>query len=603
MALISLQNAGISFGDPPLLENISFQIESCQRICLLGRNGSGKTTLMKILDEQIPPDTGQVLRKKGIRVSYFPQEIPDKLEGTIFDIIAEGLDKDKHDEEWNIHDKVAKILSKITIDKNFIFSHLSGGQKRRVLLAKAFVSEPDLLLLDEPTNHFDIDTISWLEDFLLRLQSSIVFVTHDRMFLKKLATHIIEIDRGTLMSWDCDYDTFLKRKQLLLDNEEKEWKNFDKKLSREEAWIRRGVKARRVRNEGRVRALLKLREQRKNRRQPQGNATISLSLADKSGKLVLEATDISFSYNDKPIINNFCTTIMRGDKIGILGPNGCGKTTLVNLLIKRLPVKSGTIRHGANLSIIYYDQLREQLDENKNVKENVLPNGDTVTVNGKSKHIFSYLEDFLFSTERIKIPARHLSGGERNRLLLARLFTRSSNFLILDEPTNDLDVETLELLEERLVNFEGTLLLICHDRSFLNNVVTSTISFNENNQLVECIGGYDEWLQYKQRQSPLIEKTLSIDKKEMYRKEKKTGQKVKLSFHEAKELTELPSLLQSLEDEQKQLYEKMSDIALYQDKEKIIQAKKRLETIESELTRLYKRWEYLETIEQQDSKK
>jgi len=597
MALISLQNVSIGFGGPYLLDNITLHIELKERICLLGRNGSGKTTLMKIIDGQIPPDTGIVIKEKGIKTSYFTQEIPNSMEGTVFDIIAKGLDSNEHHhDKWSVSDKVGKVLSKIILDKNMVFSQLSGGQKRRVLLAKALVSEPDLLLLDEPTNHLDIDTISWLENFLLSLNISIVFVTHDRMLLQKLAKRIIEIDRGRLMSWACNYHTFLKRKQAAMDREEKEWKNFDKKLSEEEAWIRRGIKARRTRNEGRVRALLKMREERNNRRQTQENAKINITDAARSGKLVLEATDISFGYGDTSIIKDFSITIMRGDKIGILGPNGCGKTSLVNVLMQKLPLKSGAIRHGVNLSILYYDQLREQLDENKTVKENVLPNGENVVVNGKSKNIFSYLEDFLFSPERVKTVARYLSGGERNRLLLARLFTQPSNFLILDEPTNDLDLETLEVLEELLVNFKGTLVLICHDRTFLNNIVTSTVSFNDNDQIIECAGGYDEWLNYKQRQIQRVFGKPINDKKKIYRIEKKAKQKEKLTFNESRELEALPLLIESLEDEQKILYEKMADPAFYKDKDKIKQAKERLAIIELELTQSYKRWEYLESI-------
>ncbi|MBN2441406.1 MAG: ATP-binding cassette domain-containing protein [Spirochaetales bacterium] len=598
MALISLQNISLNWGNSHLLDTISLQIEARQRICLLGRNGSGKTTLMKIIDGEITPDAGLVLREKGIRISYFTQEIPVFPGGTVNDIIAQGLDnREHHHDEWSMSGKAAKVLSKITVDKTRNFSELSGGQKRRVLLAKALVSEPNLLLLDEPTNHLDIGTITWLEDFLLQLDCSILFVTHDRMFLRKLATRIIEIDRGSLLNWACDYDTFLKRKQAVLDNQEKEWNNFDKKLSKEEVWIRRGIKARRTRNEGRVRALLKMREERKNRRYVTGNAAMAISDAGKSGKLVLEAKHISYGYNETLLIDDFSTTIMRGDKIGILGPNGCGKTTLVNLLTKKLHPSSGSIRHGVNLSILYYDQMREQLDEDKTVKENVLSNGDTVTINGRDKNIFSYLEDFLFDAERINTTARYLSGGERNRLLLARLFTQPANFLVLDEPTNDLDAETLELLEDLLVNFEGTLLLICHDRTFLNNVVTTTISFNEDNRIIECFGGYDDWVEYTQRQEQPMEKKPDTDKKKTYKKEKTTGEKVKLTFNEAKELKELPALIHSLEEEQKQLFQDMSDPAIYQDKEKIKQAKEKLTMVEEKLAKAYERWEYLEAFE------
>jgi ATP-binding cassette subfamily F protein uup len=526
MSLIALQNISIHFGGPLILDTISVQIEKKQRICLLGRNGTGKSTLMKILVGEIQPDEGLVQKGQATRISYFSQEIPTELDSTVFHIVAKGLgiqgellekyhleeirmvdnpDSDHqafnklHDEmdeynTWGAVEEINQILSRMALPADWQYNNLSGGQKRRVMLAAALVSKPDLLLLDEPTNHLDIDSINWMEEFLVRQNITLLFVTHDRMLLKRLATRIIELDRGKLADWSCDYETFLKRKQAVLDAEEKEWKEFDKKLSQEETWIRKGIKARRTRNEGRVRALKKMREERRARRQKEGTATIQVSQAGLSGKSVIEARNIVFSYDENPLIKDFNARISRGDKIGIIGPNGCGKTTLANILLKKIAGFSGSVAHGSNLAITYFDQLRGQLDDSKNVWENVLPNGEMVFFDGGTIHIISYLQNFLFTPERAKTSIKNLSGGERNRLLLAKLFTKPANFLILDEPTNDLDTETLELLEELLINFSGTLLLISHDREFLNNVVTSIYAFGENGSVKEFIGGYDDWL-------------------------------------------------------------------------------------------------------------
>jgi ATP-binding cassette subfamily F protein uup len=628
MAFISLQNISIAFGGPQILNKLSLHIEKNQRICLLGRNGTGKSTLMKIIAQKLSSDSGTVQRQQGLKISYFGQIIPSHLDGTVFEIIAQGLGQRGelliryHQEEirttqdpnadhsrlhtlheeldthnaWSVQEAIGKITSRMSLDPDWNYETLSGGQKRRVLLAAALVSEPDVLLLDEPTNHLDVGTIAWMEEFLLRLNVTMLFVTHDRMLLKNLATRIIELDRGELFDWSCDYETFLRRKQVMLETQEKEWKQFDKKLVQEEVWIRRGIQGRRTRNEGRVRALKKMRAERKQRRQRQGNVAMTLTGDQISGKLVIEAKKLCFGYDDEPLITDFSTLITRGDRIGIMGPNGCGKTTLVKLLLNKQAPLSGTVRHGSNLSITYFDQLRDQLDEDKTVWENVLPNGDYVFINGKSKHIIGYLEDFLFTPERAKIPVRYLSGGERNRLLLARLFTKPANVLVLDEPTNDLDAETLELLEELLTDFQGTVLLICHDRTFLNQVVTSTIVFLQDGRIEEFVGGYDDWLEQHQDEAPTTPKTAKTDKKKQYREERKAKQKKTLSYNEKREIKALPSQIESMEEEQDALHEKMADPDFYTNQDDVIATANRLTELEKDLAKAYERWEYLESI-------
>jgi ATP-binding cassette subfamily F protein uup len=633
MSLIALQNISIHFGGPLILDNVSVQIDKKQRICLLGRNGSGKSTLMKILAGEILPDEGLVQKGQATRISYFSQDIPKEMESTVFHIVAKGLgtqgallekyhleeiriadnpDSDHqtfnnlHDEmdkynAWGAVEDINQILSRMALPADWQYNNLSGGQKRRVMLAAALVSKPDLLLLDEPTNHLDIDSINWMEEFLVRQNITLLFVTHDRMLLKRLATRIIELDRGKLADWSCDYETFLKRKQAVLDAEEKEWKEFDKKLSQEETWIRKGIKARRTRNEGRVRALKKMREERRARREKEGTATIRVSQAGLSGKSVIEARNITFSYDEEPLIKDFNGRISRGDKIGIIGPNGCGKTTLVNILLKKITGFSGTVEHGSNLAITYFDQLRGQLDDSKTVWENVIPHGDTVFFDGGTKHIISYLQDFLFTPERAKTSIVNLSGGERNRLLLAKLFTQPANFLILDEPTNDLDAETLELLEELMTNFSGTLLLISHDREFLNNVVTSIYVFGKNGSVKEYFGGYDDWLRQSKSLAVNEQKTPKQSKKDAYRQEKKARRKVKLSFNDTKELKALPAKIEKMESEMAALHAKMSEPGFYKNSEEVIESNAQLKKMESELAQAYTRWEKLESSGQVSS--
>ncbi len=624
MAIITLQNISIAFGGEKLLDDVNLRIEKKQRVCLLGRNGVGKSTMMKIINGEIKPDSGVVQKDPGIKISYFSQQIPQDLQGTVFSVIAKGLGKRgelllKYHEDaqsdnadhsnlnnlhsdldthnvWHAFEEIEKITSRMNIKTDWEYEQLSGGQKRRVFLASALVSEPDLLLLDEPTNHMDIETISWLEEYLLRYNITLLFVTHDRMLLKKLATRIIELDRGKLFDWACDYETFLQRKEAVLDAEEKERANFDKKMAQEEIWIRRGIKARRTRNEGRVRALLKMREERKKRRNRDGTVSMTLHDAQMSGKLVLEVDNLSYSYDAKPLIKDFNILITRGDKIGIIGPNGCGKTTLVSLLLDKRNPDSGVIKRGSNIQTAYFDQLREQLEEEKTVWENVLPNGNIVSVNGVNKHIISYLQDFLFTPERAKSPVKQLSGGERNRLLLAKLFTQPANLLVFDEPTNDLDAETLELLEELLVNFKGTVLLISHDRMFLNNVVTSVLVFSGDGEVKEYVGGYDDWLAQKMKKQPVENRAPNSIKRERYKEEKRKKQKKKISFREKQELDKLPFLIESIEKEQSNIYVKMSDPDVYRDRAAIIILKERMAEIDQELPKLYERWEYLESL-------
>ena len=480
MALIGMRDVCIGFGGPLLLDHVNFHIESKERVCLLGRNGAGKSTLLRLLNGDFSPDDGEIVYQRGVRVSFLPQEVPTGVAGTILEIVAGGLggsgsapvrDVDEHK-----RNQVEKILSRMDLIPSERFETLSAGLKRRVMLARGLVSEPDVLLLDEPTNHLDIEAINWMEEFLLRYGGTLLFVSHDRMFLQKLATRTVELDRGRLMDWACDYEEFQKRKQSTIAQEAGYWEEFDKKLAREETWIRQGIKARRTRNEGRVRELEKLRETRRARREFTGSVRMSTQEGARSGKLVIEAEGVSYGYTDQaPVVQGFSTVIMRGDKTGIIGPNGSGKTTLLRLLLGELAPKSGSLRHGVNLEVAYFDQLRAQLDDDKSVLENVGDGNDTILFNGRPRHLMGYLQDFLFSPERALSPVRILSGGERNRLLLARLFTKPSNVLVMDEPTNDLDTETLELLEDVLLDYPGTLLLVSHDRAFLNNVVTGTL--------------------------------------------------------------------------------------------------------------------------------
>jgi len=602
MALLSLQKVSISFGGPLLLDEVSLQIERGERVCLLGRNGEGKSTLLKLINGEVVPDSGDIVRQKGLCTAYLSQEISRELNGTILEIVHGGLKnvdrshaKRDIDQDWKKNHQVEKVISLMQLDANAEFEVLSSGLKRRVLLARGLVCKPDILLLDEPTNHLDIASIDWLEEFLLRYEGTIFFVTHDRMFLKRIAKRIVELDRGNLADWECDYETFLLRKQTVLDAEEKQWSTFDKKLAKEEVWLRQGIKARRTRNEGRVRELERMRTLRKKRRALTGTVRMQTQEAERSGMKVIKVENLGYGYDNTLVIKGFSTTIMKGDKVGIIGPNGAGKSTLLRLLLGELTPQQGTVQHGTHLQIAYFDQLREQLQENESVFYNVGDGNDFITLNGKQQHVIGYLQKFLFSPERARTNVSVLSGGERNRLLLARLFTRPANVLVMDEPTNDLDVETMELLEELLLEYKGSLLLVSHDRTFLNNVVTSTIVFEGEGEINEYIGGYDDWL----RQGKLIEKNrkkrtqLKTD-----RPDKNTERPRRLNYKEQRELATLPQRIEELEEEQNQLYQTVSDPLFYQkgnDEAAIIRT--RLSTLNSELDNAYQRWETLETLQ------
>ncbi len=554
---------------------------------------------MRVINRDLEADSGEIHYDKGLKTALLTQEIPEDLTGSIYDIIAEGIihPDDYHHkidsaEELKARQQIDRTLSILSLDPNPEFATLSAGMKRRVLLGRTLVNEPDILLLDEPTNHLDIDSITWLEDFLLRYDKTVIFVTHDRSFLQKIATRIVELDRGRLFDWRCDYRTFLERKEAWLAAEENQNELFDKKLAIEEAWIRKGIKARRTRNEGRVRALEKMRDERSVRRELQGNVKIEIQKSDTSGKIIIEADSISFAYNENTIINNFSTIIQRGDRIGIIGPNGCGKSTLIKLLLSELEPIQGNIKTGTRIEKAYFDQMRNQLDETRSVKDNVAEGNEIIDFNGKKKHIIGYLQDFLFTPDRADVKVGALSGGEKNRLLLAKLFTRPSNFLIMDEPTNDLDIETLELLEELLLDFDGTLLLVSHDRTFINNVVTETFAFMGDGTVVENAGGYDEWLERKKRLEPPETKT------EKKIREKKEKVKTKLSFNEKRELEAMPALLEKKEARKHDIYELMADPSIYQENgERVADLKTELGELESELENLYERWEYLEGFE------
>ena len=594
MSLLSLSEVSFTWSGPPLLDGISLEINAGERIGLLGRNGAGKSTLMKIIAGELDADHGDIKRDKDLRVARLVQEVPAGGAHQIHEFVAEAA-APFYEHDWEVDHAVDQILARMGLVGDEIFESLSSGMKRRVLLARAIVQSPDILLLDEPTNHLDIPAIKWLEQFLQSYEGTLLFVTHDRVFLQALATRIIEIDRGHMYDWTCDYDTFLKRKEAFLEAEEKQNALFDKKLAEEEVWIRQGIKARRTRNEGRVRALKKMREERKQRRTQVGNVNLQVASADRSGQMVIEAKDVSFSYGDEPVIRNFTTLISRGDKIGIIGRNGAGKTTLLKLMLGDLQPDSGTIRVGTNLEVLYFDQLREQIEEEKTVIENVGEGQETLTIDGKPRNIYGYLQDFLFTPERARRPARFLSGGERNRLLLAKLFKRPANLFVLDEPTNDLDAETLELLEELICNHPATLLLVSHDRAFLNNVVTATLVVDEDGSVKEYAGGYDDYLRQSEN-SKTVEEKKPESKPQPVASPEKPKPKAKLSYKEERELEQIPQQIEALEQEQTELQSAMSDPDFFKQSSDIItDASNRLQTIQSELERLLERWEELES--------
>ena len=625
MAFLSMQGISLAFMGVQIFDGVNLTIERGEKVGLVGRNGAGKSTLLRLIEGSVKPDSGAVSVQKGVRSAYLSQEVPPDLPGTVFDVVASGsreyvdlttrnpsptakllhegtppvreeLDRIHHNLDmegvWYKREQVNKSLSQLGLDAGRAFSSLSAGLKRQVLLTRALVSEPDILLLDEPSNHMDIDSIKELEQMMVRFTGALIFVTHDRMFLQKIATRIVEIDRGRLFDQTCDYETFLVRRDANREAEETKNALFDRKLKQEEHWVREGIKARRTRNEGRVRELEKMREMRSSRRDRPKNVKMEAQEAERSGTMVAKADNIGFNYGLTQVISKFSATILKGDRIGILGPNGSGKTTLLRILLGMLSPETGTIRLGASLQISYFDQLLEQLDENKTAIENVGDGTDTVTVNGKTRHIVGYLQDFLFSPDQARSLVSVLSGGERNRLMLARLFTLPSNLLVLDEPTNDLDVETLDLLEDLLMSYAGTILLVSHDRTLINNIVTSTLVFEGESVVKEYVGGYDDWL--RQRPQDAKPRKASFRKQDVLLAQTPIA-RLRLGFKQQKELDALPDTIEWLEREQHDLFQGMGDPGFYKkDRADIVAANDRLEAVKKLLEDAYARWEKLE---------
>jgi ATP-binding cassette subfamily F protein uup len=646
MPLVVLDQVSIAYGHDPLLGHASLQIERGERIAVIGRNGSGKSTLLQIVEGTLPPDAGTLWRQPATRIARLVQDVPLSADRPVFEVVADGLGdlaalvtdyhhaavevaghatdaalarlgRLQHELEerdgWRLEQRVELVLSRLNLPPDTVIDTLSGGWRRRVLLARALVGQPDILLLDEPTNHLDIDAITWLEDFLLDYPGSVVFVTHDRTFLERLATRIVELDRGQLTSWPGDYATYLRRKEEWLADEAAANEKFDKKLAEEEAWIRKGIKARRTRNEGRVRVLVAMRAERAARRSQPATVRLQMEPGDRSGKLVFDIDHISKTFGGDPVVRDFSTRVMRDERIGLIGPNGAGKTTLLRLMIGEIPPDTGEVRRGANVHVAYYDQQREQLDPDRTVADTVGDGNDTIVVGGQARHVIGYLQDFLFPAERARSPVRALSGGERNRLLLARLFTRPANVLVLDEPTNDLDLETLELLEEQLLEWSGTLLLVSHDRRFLDNVVTSTIAFEGGGEVREYVGGYEDWLRQTRSGSGggstappsrmIATKTganawssVTTGGDAAIRDISTASTKRKLTFNEQRELAQLPATIASLETEQTQLERRTADPGFYKEGAVTIhQVLARIDEVERLLSAAYARWDELDS--------
>ena len=646
MALVRLEKISIAFGHHALLDEASLVISKGERICVVGRNGAGKSTMLKLVSGEIHQDSGSIWCQPGLKIGQLAQDLPVAGDDTVFDIIADGIpgvgqlirdyhhlvmnivgDDDlkklehlQHELEskdgWALTQRVESIISRLNLPADTPMRSLSGGWRRRVALARALVSEPDLLLLDEPTNHLDIETIAWLEQQVSEFRGAVLFITHDRAFLQKLATRIVELDRGQLTIWEGNYPSFLEHKEHMLEVEERQNAEFDKKLAQEEAWIRQGIKARRTRNEGRVRALQDLRKERSQCRERQGTANITLDKADSSGKLVAELEDVSYSWGNKPIIRNLTTRVIRGDRIGLLGRNGAGKSTLLKLFLGQLEPQSGNLKMGSKLEVAYFDQLRAQLEPEKSVMDNVAAGQTSITIGGRDKHVMSYLQDFLFSPERARTPVKALSGGECNRLLLAKLFTKPANMLVLDEPTNDLDVETLELLEELIANFDGTVFLVSHDRAFMDNVVTSVFAFEGDGLVKEYVGGYSDWVRQGGKFPPESaggdgndSNTLKTDataeapaKAEPAKPAEKPAPKgKKLSYKLQRELDQLPGVIEKLEAELEELHTITGDGAFYQgDPAKVAKTLDKLQHKESELETAMDRWVELEAMKEED---
>jgi len=621
MSLLSLNDVDYSVGGPLLLERVDLAIEPGERIALIGRNGAGKSTLLRLLSGELKPDDGRIVADDALRVARLEQEVPAGAAGSVFDVVAAGLGDTgallaryhhlAHAEAvdtaalaavqarieaahgWDVDRRVLEILSRLALDGDADFARLSGGMKRRVLLARALVSAPDLLLLDEPTNHLDIAAIDWLEGLLKAWNGALVFVTHDRRFLRALATRIVEIDRGRVTSWPGDWDNYQRRREERLNAEAQEQARFDKLLAQEEVWIRQGIKARRTRDEGRVRRLQAMRRERAQRREAAGNVRMDTAQAGASGKKVIEARDVSFTFGDRVLVRDFSTTILRGDRIGLIGPNGSGKTTLLKLLLGELLPQSGEVRIGTQLQVAYFDQQRATLREDWNALENVAEGLEFVEIGGRRKHVVGYLQDFLFAPERARAPITRLSGGERNRLLLAKLFARPSNLLVMDEPTNDLDVETLELLEELLADYPGTLLLVSHDRDFLDNVITSTLVMEGEGRIGEYVGGYSDWLRQRGAADPVAEMPKSPQA--VPAAPKPVEAKRRLGYQAARELEALPAQIEALEAEIAAMTESMRDPAFYRRGRAAIEAhNQRLAAAQAELDAAYARWSELE---------
>ena len=609
MPILSAQNITLRFGGPPLLDNVTFDVEPGDRICLVGRNGEGKSTLLKVLTGEMEANSGDIIKKSGLKITRMIQEIPAHLEGTVRDVVMSGVGG-TDDAVRNSHAEA--ILGKTGIPADASFDSLSGGQKRRVLFARAVAGDPDLLLLDEPTNHLDIPAIQWLEGIVTRLECAVLFVSHDRTFVRRTATRILELDRGRVRSWDFPYDKFVQFRDQALAEEEKANRLFDKRLAEEEVWIRKGIQARRTRNEGRVRALIKMRQERAERRTRTGSVNMQITEAERSGRLVARLTDVSFAYEGAPLISHFSTEVSRGDRIGIVGPNGSGKTTLLKLILGEIQPDEGEVRLGTNLQIAYFDQMRTRLREDKSLVENVGDGQAYITLNGVRRHVLSYLQDFLFSAERARGPISALSGGERNRLLLACLFSHPSNVLVLDEPTNDLDMETLDLLAELLADFNGTVIVVSHDRAFLDSVATGIFAIEDGGNVFEAVGGYTDYENNRKIREKEAANAARIaeEKTNLQKSGMQTGankgqsaqvssiqtKKKKRSYNEEREYASLPDKIEKLESEIAGFQTELSKPEVYTDAKRIVELQKEIATRESELEKAYERYEELDLL-------
>ena len=595
MPLVSLDHVSFAYGHLPLLDDASVRIEPGERICVIGRNGTGKSTLLQVVGGTLAPDTGHVWTQPGLRIGWLAQDESLQDGRPVSEVVSEGLEH-LGDDDWQREQRVKLVLSCLSLPSDISVIALSGGWRRRVLLARALVGQPDLLLLDEPTNHLDIESMTWLETFLVDYPGAIVFVSHDRVFLQRVTTRIIELDRGHLSSWPGDYATFVSGKEARLANEAVQHAKFDKRLAEEEVWLRQGIKARRTRNEGRVRALVEMRSDKAARRALVGMVRLQVDTGDRSGQLVVEARGVSKAFTEDPVVSNASVRLIRGDRVGLIGPNGCGKTTMLRLLIGELQPDAGDVRRGANVQIAYYDQQREQLDPERTVFDTIADGNETVTVNGQPRHVHGYLRDFLFSAERAVSRVKALSGGERNRLLLARLFTRPANLLVLDEPTNDLDVETLELLEALLIDWPGTLLLVSHDRAFIDHVVTSTLVFEGGGRVHEYVGGYADWVRQRRHAEPApARQPRSTGPAARATRVTEPGGR-KLSYREQRELDRLPGRIDEMEIEQQQLHTAVAHPEFYKEPaETIHQTLARLDGLQQAILDGYARWDELDS--------